>query len=234
MWGDRLAKAPLRRYEAKLICQESDLPLVEAWIRLHPEAWQVAYPPRYVNSVYFDSADLACLQANLTGVSDRSKLRFRWYGSLDSPVVGQLELKCKANQLGWKEIVPVATPLDMSSTTWQGIWRVLRGQAGARLGPWLDAQSQPAVLVRYHREYYESADSGLRLTLDTRIESYEQLLRLAPNVTVPSPASERIVVELKANEREQRRLSDAVNALPLPVQRHSKYVQGLLGAICFT
>ena len=56
-----------------------------------------------VNSLYFDTYEVGCLTDNLFGVSDRTKLRFRWYGDDFRRVRGHLELKGKSNQLGWKE-----------------------------------------------------------------------------------------------------------------------------------
>ena len=223
-----------RRYEVKLVFREVDLPLVRARLQLHPDAYRVAFPPRYVNSVYFDTADHACVHDNLTGISDRAKVRYRWYGDLDCVSAGQLELKCKASQLGWKAIDPVKTPIDLAHSTWREVWCALRDAAGPTLRPWLEAHGHPTLLVRYRRDYYESADRQLRLTVDTEIEGYEQVLQNAPNLTWPAPRCGRIVIELKADAERHRRISDALNAFGLPVERHSKYINGLLGALCFT
>ena len=223
-----------RRYELKVVRREVDLPLVRARLRLHPDAYRLAFPPRDVNSVYFDTPDHACVHDNLTGISDRAKVRYRWYGDLGGVSAGQLELKCKANQLGWKVIEPVDAPIDLGLSTWREVWGALRDSAGATLRPWLETHDRPTLLVRYRRDYYESGDGSLRLTLDTGIEGYEQVLQQKPNLTRPAPASGRIVIELKADAGRHRGLSDALNAFSLPVERHSKYVDGLRGALCFT
>ena len=221
------------RYEVKLVCHEEDLALARAWIRLHPVAFGTAYPPRYVNSLYFDTVDAACLEANVNGVEDRAKLRFRWYGDKVGPVTGQLEHKRKISGLGWKEVVPIAVPLDLRSAWWGAIWHTLWSHCGPRFTPWLASHSQPMLIVRYLREYYASADGLLRITLDSRIESYEQVLHPVPNLTRASPPGHQIVLEIKAHATLHRRVSDALNSFTLPVSRHSKYVTGLLDALCF-
>jgi hypothetical protein len=67
------------RYEVKMACDQVYLPDVRAWVQLHPAAFIEAYPLRQVNSLYFDTLDGDCLNANLIGISERRKLRLRWY-----------------------------------------------------------------------------------------------------------------------------------------------------------
>ena len=82
-----------------MTCAEADLPRVRAWLRLHPAGFADAYPLRLVNNVYLDTPDLTSLADHLDGAHERSKLRFRWYGSGKTAVRGSLELKCKSGQV---------------------------------------------------------------------------------------------------------------------------------------
>ncbi len=91
-------KSKSLRYEVKMTCSEIHLPDARAWINLHPDLFSEAYPPRQVNSLYFDTRDLDCLNDNLIGTGQRKKLRLRWYGAGYDAVQGTLELKCKSNQ----------------------------------------------------------------------------------------------------------------------------------------
>ena len=63
------------RYEIKMTCDEVFLGEVRAWVNLHPEVFLEAYPPRRVNSLYFDTLERDCLNDNLIGASDRAKNR---------------------------------------------------------------------------------------------------------------------------------------------------------------
>ena len=93
------------RYELKLVCEPHRLAQARSWIRLHPARFVVAYPPRRVNSLYLDTPDLSSLGENLAGVSDRQKLRLRWYGDSVRAIEPLLELKQKRNLLGRKKQV---------------------------------------------------------------------------------------------------------------------------------
>ena len=57
-----------RRYELKLVCDARYLDQARSWMRLHPAGLRVAYPPRRVNSLYFDTPGLGGLETNLQGV----------------------------------------------------------------------------------------------------------------------------------------------------------------------
>ena len=61
------------------------------------------YLPRNVNSIYFDTKNLKYIRDNLCGISNRKKVRVRWYGDserLNNPV---LEIKIKSNFESYKK-----------------------------------------------------------------------------------------------------------------------------------
>lgn len=221
------------RYEVKMTCDEVYLPDVRAWINLHPDVFIEAYPPRQVNSLYFDTYEADCLIDNLIGVNRRAKLRFRWYGDDDSAVRGTLELKCKSNQLGWKEHYPVPTSFDLRTISWRTFMQELRGQVDGVFAIWLSYLDQPALITRYMREYYESIDRQIRVTIDYNQAFYEQVTCLTPNLRVKAPLPGLVVVEVKADATLHQRVSDVLSSFPLQVERNSKYVNGVLGALCF-
>jgi hypothetical protein len=221
------------RYEVKMTCSESQLPLARAWLTLHPDLFVVAYPPRWVNSLYFDTLEMDLMDENLIGVSERSKLRFRWYGQDHSAVQGFLELKCKSSHVGWKEICPVGETIDLTTVSWPGLLHHLREHAVDNVAAWLSRADQPVLINRYMREYYESADRQVRVTIDYDQVVYEQLTYPAPNLTVGSHIERQVVVEVKSDSDLHRRVSDVLSGFPLRVGRNSKYVNGVLESLCF-
>jgi hypothetical protein len=226
---NRHAEPP--RYEIKIPCAPHYLPQIRAWVRLHPAQWRVTYPPRQVNNVYFDTADAACLNGNLSGVGGRRKLRLRWYGpTLDTVTGGRLELKCRDGAIGWKEVSPLDATLALKGKRWHEIVRVLRGAADKVAGLWLAHLSIPVLINHYSRAYYATPDESVRLTLDTDLRAYSQRLSACPNLTRPVPLDERVVVELKAapDDVSFRQLAAALARFPARPGRHSKYVQGML------
>ncbi len=225
------AEAP--RYEVKIVCEPHYLPQVRAWVRLHPAQWRVAYPPRQVNNVYFDTADCRCLNDHLGGVGERCKLRLRWYGPvLDTAAGARLELKRRAGAVGWKEVHPLDVVLDLASQLWPALCRSLRDAADGRAGLWLAQFAYPVLINHYQRAYYVTPDGAVRLTLDTGLRAYDQRFSARPNLRRPALIADRVIIELKAspNRQHYQQLTDALAQFPLRPDRHSKYVHGMLAA----
>ena len=91
------------RHELKFILDGLKEDWIHQQIKMHPAGFVRAYPPRYINNIYFDTYDFKAYQENLSGASGRLKVRYRWYGEEPYPTSGTLEVKCKRNQFGWKE-----------------------------------------------------------------------------------------------------------------------------------
>ena len=221
------------RYEVKMTCAEMHLPQVRGWVRLHPDAFAQAYPPRQVNNLYFDTREMDCLNDNLMGISERIKLRFRWYGQNHSVAQGVLELKHKTNQLGWKESCPVPVPLDLTTISWIDLMRQMRQHAVGDVAVWLSADNQPVLINSYIREYYESIDHQVRVTVDYDQVVCEQITYAAPNLVSKSFIEDQIVIEVKVDSRLHRRLSNVLYSFPLQTGRNSKYVNGVIDSLCF-
>jgi hypothetical protein len=221
------------RYEIKMTCEEVFLPQVRSSVMLHPAGFVEAYPPRQVNNIYLDTLGLDCLHDHIDGAAERSKLRFRWYGPDYTVVRGTLELKHRAGHLGWKEYSPIAATFDLTAMDWQVWLDVLRDLGEDAALRWLAWRDRPALLNSYMREYYESADHEIRVTLDHAQAAYEQVMYVRPNLTLPMPTASCMVVEIKAPANQHRRMSDVLSSLPLPVEHNSKYVSGMLDALIF-
>ena len=221
-------KADLR-YELKLVCGHR-LAQARSWIRLHPAGFGVAYPPRRVNSLYLDTPHLSSLDENLAGVSDRQKLRLRWYGDEIETVQPVLELKQKHDMYGRKRQALLPCVLDLTSP-----WRDILGMVRACVEPgWrvlLQTAEQPTLLVHYQREYYATPDRALRVTLDYACAAYDQRLSHRPNLRIPLPIDDCVVIEIKAPPEQEERLEQAAAQFPVPRTRHSKYAGSLLAAL---
>ena len=83
------------------------------------------------------------------------------------------------------------------------------------------------------REYYETMDRNVRLTIDYNQAAYEQIVHLTPNLTIKAPVPSQIVVEVKADAALHRRVSNVLSSFPLQVGRNSKYVSGVIESLCF-
>lgn len=221
--------SPASRYEVKIPLPAHFLSSVLTWVRLHPAHWRVAYPPRQVNNVYFDTATFTGLNANVDGVGERAKLRLRWYGD-EMPRItdAHLELKRKQGMAGWKESAVVEGDFDLAALAWPAFLAALHRATAPEARRWLDRFTQPVLINTYHRAYYATPDGALRLTVDTDLRAYDQRPSSRPNLRRLAPTEARLIIELKAPIPDVARLSDALTHFPAPVDRFSKYVQGML------
>ena len=221
------------RYELKLTCDAPYLAQARTWIRLHPEGFRTAFPPRMVNSLYLDTPALNSFNANLEGVADRQKLRLRWYGEANAQSLiahPTLELKYKRNLLGGKKQQLLDCELD-----WQRpfthLLTTIQNAADPEWQQWLTAASQPTLINRYRREYYVTVDGAIRATLDYNQVAYDQRLSARPNVNKPLVMPDFVVIELKTTPEHIERLQWAIGRFPIPRSRNSKYVNGVLGGM---
>jgi hypothetical protein len=218
------------RYEVKMTCDEIYLPEVRSWVQLHPAGFVKVYPPRQVNNVYLDTTELDCLNDHLDGVFERSKLRFRWYGRDPSSARGILELKHKSSLVGWKEYNPIPVSFDLTTICWHDWMQQLRAYAEGNVAVYLASRERPALLNSYVREYYESGDRQVRVTVDYEQAIYEQLGYLSPNLGFRMSVDSYVVIEVKSEVRFSRRVSDVLASFPLQTEPNSKYVRGVMAS----
>jgi hypothetical protein len=221
------------RYEKKMVCDEVHLPAVRSWVRLHPGLFSVAHPPRQVNNLYFDSVEADCLRYTLEGISDRAKLRYRWYGDSYTNVQGILELKRKSNKIGWKVHCQVPGVIDLTTISWPELMGQLRRHAHGEVGLWLSVVDQPMLINSFTREYYETEAQEVRLTIDHSQKAFEQWMQPRPNLTLGAVRSRNVVVEIKVESGLAHQLPGASSPFPLRVGRNSKYETGVLDALEF-
>lgn len=215
------------RYEVKFVASDPFAPTLRNWVRLHAAGFRIAYPSRRVNNVYFDTHDLVTFWENLTGISERTKVRYRWYGERLEPGPGALELKGKRNSLGWKRVFRVGQAPWFPGAS----WRAIRGNLLAALPPlarlWFEEHPAPVILNSYRREYYVSADGRVRVTLDLDQGVWDQRFSSHPNLTRAANLPQCLVVEVKCAKADRDLASRVLEGIPIRVSRHSKYVTGV-------
>ena len=216
------------RMEIKFVGYSVNYDAVLNAIRMHPAGFIVPYPARQVNNVYFDTFDYFALAENLSGVSSRTKLRYRWYGDSLTPDSGALEVKCKRNYFGWKLRYNVRELRYRTRASWQAIRRAMLQQVPADAKLWLDSNPLPVMINRYHRNYFVSSDGKMRATIDTRQEVWDQRFESRPSFNHKANLPDTLVVEFKFDRDLQPIASKLLQGFPLRVSRHSKYVNAAL------
>lgn len=216
------------RYERKFIARGVSLAEVLALVRRHPALFREVYPPRAINNLYLDSPGLKDYHDHVSGTANRLKTRIRWYGLLHGHILRPtLEQKLKRGQVSGKlsqSLPPLhingGLPRKTLDAALDGAGLPGRWRAGLR-------QLEPALVNRYQRRYYESADRRFRLTVDSDLEF------LAPNRsggTTWQPVIGRphgVIIELKYAPEHAEAAAAVTNHLPFRVARCSKYVLGI-------
>ncbi len=218
------------RYEIKIPLPPSLLPRLRLWLRLHESGWRKTYPPRWVNSLYFDNDEDEALIANIDGIPYRQKLRLRWYDDylhrIDEP---HLELKIRRGRIGWKRShIPLRLRFNLCIWTWDDL--ITRLHTCTPFLPILLRYPRPKLIVRYHRSYYLSGDGLVRLTIDGPIQAYPQHGNM-PNYTHVLPGDGHITIEFKTPIEHREALATILGRFPFRPQRHSKYAMGRIGLI---
>lgn len=200
------------------------LPTLANWLRMNPAGFRVAYPQGRINNIYFDSHEMGSLADHLGGVSERSKVRLRWYGHSRWPESAVLEIKSRRNEFGWKRRFALRGRPEPAVSDWRTIWCDLRRQVEPEGRSWLESHSVAIVLNRYRRAYWLSSDGRIRVTVDTEQAAWDQRRRRLPNL-LHSIVDPEFVVEVKF-EREDREVASRVLArVPLTRIRNSKYLR---------
>ena len=95
------------RRELKFRMHKNRIHMVDRFFMTSDIHFKKSFPRRIVNSIYFDSIGLDSVYDNLSGISWRDKLRFRWYGEAHRPPSGVLEQKIKRGYVGTKKLLDI-------------------------------------------------------------------------------------------------------------------------------
>lgn len=215
------------RYERKFFVEGMSLPELLHVIKFNPALFREVYHERWINNIYFDSLDLKNYFDNEAGIMHRVKYRIRWYGELfgmnQKPV---LELKIKVGLMGRKEsyVLP-AFSLDQNFDR-DSIRQVVKD---AELPDEVRSNllaSVPAIVNRYRRRYFLSADGRFRLTLDASL--YASRVGNRFNTFLDKRTNEdNFIIEVKYDPEHDRDVDKISQAFPFRLTKSSKYASSI-------
>ena len=216
------------RYEIKFSLDEATYSEAIRWLKVNTHATK-KFENRYVNSLYFDNPDYSAIRDNITGLSDRSKYRLRWYNSEHSPhieIPPSFERKIRKGRLGRKEITPLANlNKNFGSLTPKQIESDVRFEL-QKAKVFFNDYYTSVLAIKYLREYFED-NEGLRFTFDSEIQfSYVDGMTTKLS-DCPKLYSRRYVMELKFDIKLKDYVSVLLRSLNISPTRHSKYLMGL-------
>ncbi len=214
------------RFERKYVVHDMEYHAVIQQVKNNNAAFSDLYYPRYINNIYFDTCDMDFFFDNVSGKGSRKKARIRWYGDLmgriEKPV---LEFKLREGMVGNK----ISFELDgfvLDETISKGI--LDRVFESSKLPSWVLGVMKmlsPALLNRYHRQYFISFDGDFRITVDNELEYY--LIGSNNNSFMEKHTCDDTIVELKYhNKLDGKQAAEISNELPFRLTKSSKYVNG--------
>jgi hypothetical protein len=207
------------RFERKLLASE-DVPGVIALIRQAPGFFREVHDARQVNNLYLDTVDLADFQDTVAGMSNRSKLRLRWYGERFAGSAPRFEIKFRRQLLVGK-VVWHFPRTDLGSP---GRWiKQNLAELPAELKTALQFR-RPVCFNQYTRHYYASV-SGVRVTVDTSLKYGADAGASAP---LMRSGGDGVIIEVKYPQDAEALAIRVCGALPYRLSRHSKYRNGIL------
>lgn len=210
------------RIELKDVFRIRDKTYIEKKLILSGYGFHQPYPPRRINSLYFDTSDFVNMSDSIEGCSKRTKKRLRWYENNATQYESNLEFKSKQGHFSWKKIFPKFCYIYPSASNWNEFFDKGKWESLQSIGP-----SFPSSIVSYSRTYYESANKKIRITLDQDIVYYDQYLSSGPNFLNNYQDSSKLVVEIKVNSRDQRLINEVQHFIPFCSRRFSKYCQSM-------
>ena len=167
------------RFEIKFKISILDFYIFKDW--LHKNIFLTKhYQDRRVNSLYFDTQGYLCANENISGISERFKLRARWYCKdfseynekfIDSNTLFRVELKKKRNLICDKILLdkfflkPNSNYNKRLSNLKKKVFLNCSNSIFLK-----NFNFNPVIFVSYSREYYQLfGDKDVRVTIDNDI-----------------------------------------------------------------
>jgi hypothetical protein len=218
---------PNLRYERKFLAGALSAAAVLSVVRRHPALFRETYPARVVNSLYLDTPGRNDYFDHVNGAAHRVKTRIRWYG----PLTGHherpaLERKLKAGLVSGKTVTPLS-PITVNGGLARADLNAALAQAALpEMLRTVLRHLEPAVVVRYHRQYFLSADGCFRLTVDSQLQ-FAGMHPVTGALTRLSAITHPVIVELKYAPPHAENAAAVTNAFPFRLKRCSKFVLGI-------
>ena len=182
------------------------------------------HPCRQINSLYYDTINLDSYQESIEGTSFRTKRRIRWYGSEENKVPATLEFKKKLSYKSYKILWRNIFTISRNRRCWDEFVVSQGKQDSTRK---LLSNVFPTSLISYFRSYFISFDGKIRITLDKDLKFYDQRLSSFPNNKFYRSNSQIIVLEIKAEEKNELHLNKFLKTFPFAPSRFSKYCESM-------
>ena len=176
------------------------------------------YLDRTISSIYLDTANYDFAKDNINGVSERKKIRFRWYNNnLDNIYI---EEKNKRNFNVWKNIEKINLPINKKNL----LENLKEYFDKAKFKNINNFNYKFVLKTNYKRSYWLSSNNKIRATIDIDINS-----SCMNNFSKPIYLGDT-VLEFKFNPLHEKFFRNFFSKRidHLRAQKYSKYVRSFL------
>jgi len=214
------------RYEIKVPIEKNLLTSFHNWINFKSKVYKL-YDDRIINSIYYDNENYTCAKDNLSGISNRSKFRIRWYNQDKKKI--RLEIKRKNNNFGRKIFLDCDLDIKEFKNFFSYKNEFLKEKKNYFfLSKLKNLDLKPKIQINYKRSYF-MYDGKIRVTLDKNINyrliKFDEFSNFLHN-------DDMCVVEIKFAPKDSHDALKIINNMPFYPKRFSKYLRGLyLGGI---
>lgn len=218
------AQTVFERSEKKYLVPKAQWPQVVRGMAGHMQ--QDEYGKHTICSIYYDTPDFACAQAQLQKPDYREKLRLRSYGIPQSQDIVYLEMKKKLGKVTHKRRMGLTLAETRDYIQW-GLPPCDTGQVFGEID-WFVQQNQPeakAVICYDRVALLGIEEEELRITFDFDVRWRSECLDLAKGdwgsgLLAPG----QVLMEVKANEALPLWLAHGLSEQGLFPQSCSKYL----------
>ena len=172
------------------------------------------FKPRYINSIYLDTVNFDFAKDNINGVSQRKKIRFRWYNNDLNNI--SLEEKNKNNFSVNKIISKVEVP-----SNYKNLISNLKSYFYDLKKNCLSKNYLFILKTNYFRSYWLSPDKKIRATIDINLNASpinNPVSKLTLNDTI-------LEFKFLSKEEENFRNLFHIKKINLRSKKYSKYLQ---------
>ena len=212
-------KNKIKRFERKWVFKSNNyLALINSLIR-SKLFFRNHYPRRNVNSMYFDTHDFISIRQNLDGVSNKKKIRIRWYGDKDVLIKPIIEIKSKKGFETKKESISIK---ELDNLKLLSIENLKTAQEKLNIKLKQKKIIYPVLTTHYVREYFISLNGKIRATIDYNLRSI--FLSNLSQIDIIKNFKNVCILELKYSTSLDKYVRENLKDISLRLSKNSKFV----------
>ena len=210
----------IKRFERKWLFKSNNyLALINTLIRSNL-FFRTQFPTRKVNSVYFDTNNYTSIRQNLDGVSNKKKIRIRWYGNKEVLVNPIIEIKSKKGFETKKESIRIK---ELDQVKLFNLKKI-KDKLNARLKS--KKIINPILTTHYEREYFISLNGKIRATVDYNLKSI--FLNNLSQIDIVKNFKNISILELKYSTGLDKYVRENLKDITLRLSKNSKFVNSAI------